>query len=145
LATRLIRRQGSRAVLLLGTAILLAATFLLQFVGDATPIALVVLIVVLLGFPNGFNNIGLQTALYDASPPDRAGSTGGLFQLFRYLGAIGATTVLAVVFETNLSSDGLHDVGVVMIVIAVAMLGLALSVRRIHAGSSGSSGSQQRG
>ncbi|GAB3431865.1 MFS transporter [Flindersiella endophytica] len=142
LATRLIRRWGSRAVLLLGTAVLLAATFLLQFVGDATPIALVVLIVVVLGFPNGFNNIGLQTALYDASPPDRAGSTGGLFQLFRYLGAIGATTVLALVFETNLSSDGLHDVGVVMIVMAVAMLGLALSVRRIHAGSSDS---QQRG
>jgi MFS family permease len=142
LATRLIRRRGSRAVLLLGTAVLLAATFLLQFVGDATPIALFVLVVVLLGFPNGFNNIGLQTALYDASPPDRAGSTGGLFQLFRYLGAIGATTVLALVFETNLSSDGLHDVGVVMIVVAVAMLGLTFSVRRIHTGSSDS---QQRG
>jgi MFS family permease len=142
LATRLIRRRGSRAVLLLGTAILLAATFQLQFVGDATPIALVVLVVVLLGFPNGFNNIGLQTALYDASPPDRAGSTGGLFQLFRYLGAIGATTVLALVFETNLSSDGLHDVGVVMIVVAVAMLGLTFGVRQIH---SGSSDSQQRG
>jgi MFS family permease len=142
LATRLIRRRGSRAVLLLGTAILLAATFQLQFVGDATPIALVVLVVVLLGFPNGFNNIGLQTALYDASPPDRAGSTGGLFQLFRYLGAIGATTVLALVFETNLSSDGLHDVGVVMIVVAVAMLGLTFGVRRIHTGSSDS---QQRG
>lgn len=142
LATRLIRRRGSRAALLLGTAVLLAATFQLQFVGDATPIALLVLVVVLLGIPNGFSNIGLQTALYEASPPDRAGATGGLFQLFRYLGAIGATSVLALVFETNLSSDGLHNVGVVMTVMAVAMLALAVSVRRVHTGSSDSQ--QQR-
>jgi MFS family permease len=142
LATRLIKRRGSRAALLLGTAVLLAATFQLQFLGDATPIAFFVLIVVLLGIPNGFNNIGLQTALYEASPPERAGSIGGLFQLFRYLGAIGATSVLAVVFETNLSSDGLHNVGIVMTVVAVAMLVLAVSVRRIHGGSSDS---QQHG
>ena len=79
-AARLIRTHGSRAALLLGSAVLLVATGALQLLGDATPALLVVAFGLLLGVPNGFNNLGLQTALSEAAPAGRTGSAGGLFQ-----------------------------------------------------------------
>jgi MFS family permease len=112
--------------------VLVATTLQVQFFSVDTALGLLVLAIVLLGIPNGFNNISLQTALYDASPPERAGSIGGLFQLFRYLGAIGAMSVLALIFEHDLTDAGLHRIGVVMTVLAVGVLGLAVAARRLH-------------
>jgi len=129
-AARLIRTHGSRAALLLGSAVLLVATGALQLLGDATPALLVVAFGLLLGVPNGFNNLGLQTALSEAAPAGRTGSAGGLFQTSRYLGAISATATIGVLFDRNLSSGGLHELGLVMTGAAVLVLALALLVRR---------------
>lgn len=129
-AARLVRVHGSRAALLLGSTVLLVATGAIQLLGDATPALLVVTFGLLLGVPNGFNNLGLQTALYEAAPDGRTGSAGGLFQTFRYLGAISATATIGVLFDRDLSSGGLHELGLVMTGAAVLVLGLALLVRR---------------
>lgn len=135
LAARFIRRYGSRRALLVAAVVLAVATLQVQFFSVGTAIWLLVLAIVVLGVPNGFNNISLQTALYDASPPERAGSVGGLFQLFRYLGAMGAMSVLGLLFERDLTDAGLHRVGVVMTVVAVAVLGLAIAARGLRARS----------
>jgi MFS family permease len=129
-AARLVRAHGSRAALILGSAVLLVATGALQLLGDATPAVLIVAFGLLLGVPNGFNNLGLQTALYEAAPGGRTGSAGGLFQTFRYFGAISATATIGVLFDRNLSSGGLHELALVMTVAAVVVLALALLVRR---------------
>lgn len=129
LCARLIGRHGSRLALLLGGIVLVAASLLLQLLGDGTPFAVVVVFGLLLGVPNGFNNLGLQTALYESAPPEQTGTASGLFQTFRYLGAISSTAVIGVVFEQNLTSNGLHHVGYVMTVAALLVLLLAL-VRR---------------
>ncbi|MBM7788096.1 MFS transporter [Tenggerimyces flavus] len=130
LAARVVRSRSSRTALVFGTAVVLAATLLVQFIDSSTPIVLLVGIALLLGIPNGFNNFGLQTALYEASPPNRTGSSGGLFQTFRYLGAIMSTSVLGIVFEQDLSDRGLHHVGWVMTVLAVLLLTMAILLRR---------------
>ncbi len=130
LAARLVRAHGSRAALLIGSSVLLVATGAVQLLGDATPAVLVVVFGLLLGVPNGFNNLGLQTALYEAAPDGRTGSAGGLFQTFRYLGAISATATIGVVLDRDLSSRGLHHLGWVMAGAAVVVLALALLVRR---------------
>lgn len=135
LVTRFIRKYGSRTALVVSGVVLAVATVQLQLFEDVTALWLLVLAIVVLGIPNGFNNISLQTALYDASPPERAGASGGLFQLFRYLGAIGAMSVLGLIFEQDLTSAGLHRVGIVMTVVAVAVLGLAVASRRFQPGS----------
>lgn len=129
LCARLIARRGSRLALLLGGIVLVAASLLLQLLGDATPLAVVVVFGLLLGVPNGFNNLGLQTALYESAPPKQTGTASGLFQTFRYLGAISSTAVIGVVFERNLTSAGLHRIGYVMTVAAVLVLLLALVKR----------------
>lgn len=130
LAARLIDRRGSRAALVLGSVVLLTATIGMQVLDDATPILVIVGFMVLFGIPNGFNNLGLQTALYTATPASRTGSSGGLFQTFRYLGAISATAVIGMIFENDLTSAGLHRLGLVMSAGAIVVLVLALTIRR---------------
>jgi MFS family permease len=131
-AARVVRRHSPRTALVFGTAVVVAGTLLIQLVTVDTPIVVLVGIALLLGIPNGFNNFGLQTALYEASPPERTGSSGGLFQTFRYLGAILSTSVLGIVFEQDLSDRGLHHVGLVMTGLAIALLVLAILLRRAH-------------
>ena len=87
---------------------LLVATGAVQLLGDATPALVVVGFGLLLGVPNGFNNLGLQTALVETAPDGRTGSAGGLFQTFRYFGAISATATIGVLLDRDLSSGGLH-------------------------------------
>ena len=129
LAARLIVRRGARTALLIGSVVLLIATLAVQRLGDATPAVLIVTFGLLVGLPNGFNNLGLQTALYEAAPGGRTGSAAGLFQTFRYLGAISATAVVGVILDRDLSSTGLHHLGLVMTGGAVVVLGLVLLVR----------------
>lgn len=110
---------------------MIVAASALQLLGDDTSVALLLGIAVLLGVPNGVNNLSLQTSLYEAAPPARMGASAGLFQTFRYLGAIAATSVLGVILEQNLSTGGMHEVGLLMTAVAVVLFGLGLlAVRR---------------
>jgi MFS family permease len=130
LTARAIRRNGPRPALVLGSLVVLLGTFGLQLLGDHTPVAVLLAIVAVMGIPNGLNNLGLQTGLYAASPPERIGGSGGLFQTFRYLGAILASSLLGIVLERNLSTTGLHQVGLVISIAAVVLVALALSLPR---------------
>lgn len=126
---RLIGRRGPRPAQVAGACVLVCNSLLLQVMGDATPIWLFVLFAILLGVPNGFNNLGLQTSLYRAAPPEQTGTASGLFQTARYSGAILSSTVLGIVFQNDLSSAGLHHVGYLMTCAAVVVLVLALTRR----------------
>ncbi|NEE03003.1 MFS transporter [Phytoactinopolyspora halotolerans] len=132
LTARVLPRYGSRRVLVTGFSVLLIATSAVQLLDEDASVALLLTIVVLLGVPNGLNNLGLQTALYEAAPADRVGASAGLFQTFRYLGAISATSVLGVVLEQDLSTRGMHHVGYVMTSVAATLLLLTLVSMRRH-------------
>jgi sugar phosphate permease len=75
--------------------------------------------------PNGFNNLGLQAALYEAAPAEQIGAAGGLLQTCRYLGAIAATVLIGLMFGAAATSAALHALAVVMAVISVFVLGRA--------------------
>ncbi|WP_166352717.1 MFS transporter [Phytoactinopolyspora limicola] len=128
LTVRAIRRHGPARTLVLGVGLLFLATLAVQVLGDTTPVLVLLGIAVLLGIPNGVNHLGLQTMLYAAAPPDRAGAVAGLFQTFRYLGAISATSVLGVILERDLSSRGMHHVGFVMTGVAAVLLVLTVAI-----------------
>jgi len=70
-----------------------------------------------LGVPNGFNNMGLQAALYEAAPPARFSWAGGQFQTFRYVGAILSSTLLAAVFRQRATTQGLHAMALLLVVV----------------------------
>nr|WP_281353697.1 MFS transporter [Phytoactinopolyspora mesophila] len=130
ITTRAIRRVGSARTLVVGTGLMLLATLAVQLLGDTTPVVLLVGITVLLGIPNGVNHLSLQTRLYEAAPANRAGALAGLFQTFRYLGAITATSLLGVILERDLSTRGMHQVGYVMTGVAALLMVLTVLAAR---------------
>jgi hypothetical protein len=75
-----------------------------------------------LGVPNGFNNLGLQGALYSVTPPERISWAAGQFQTFRYVGATLAGAVLGSVFRGGATTGGLHGIATTLAVVAAALI-----------------------
>ena len=84
----------------------------------------------MLGVPNGFNNMGLQAALYEAAPPARTSWAAGQFQTFRYVGAILSSTLLGAVFRQRATTDGLHSMALLLVVVSFALVISSLMTRR---------------
>lgn len=121
LAARVITRRGYRLSLLVGAGTLTAAFAGLTLVSDTSPLWLVLLLTAALGLPNAFNNLGLQAALYERTPPEHTGAAGGLYQTFRYVGAILATALIGVFLGERATTDGLHEIAA-----AAALVGAVL-------------------
>lgn len=130
LAAWLVRRHGARTALIVGSCTLLAGSLLLLAPNRHTPLAVIIAIGCVLGIPNGFNNLGLQAALYEATPPESMGQTGGQFQTFRYIGAILSTALLGLVFGATASSTELHTMAVVLAAISACLVVASFSIRR---------------
>ncbi len=138
LAARIAGRFGSRPALVVGATALLAGSLLLLVFRPSTPVPAILAVGAVLGVPNGFNNLGLQTALYEAAPGEAMGAASGLFQTFRYVGAILSTSLLGVLFGQRVDTSGLHQIAVVISVISallvVASLGFGKTPARHHSG-----------
>jgi len=107
---------------------MVAGTLLLATFTTETPLWAVVPATVVLGIPIGFNNLGLQSALYGASDAERTGAAAGLFQTCRFIGAVLSTSLLGVVFADGVDSAGLHELA--LILAGVSAVVLAASVGR---------------
>src|SRR5215510_6348349 len=83
-------------------------SLLLLVCTPTTPVSVLLAVGVVLGIPNGFNNLGLQAALYEHAPAQHMGAASGQFQTFRYVGAILSTSLLGLAFGTTVTSHGLH-------------------------------------
>lgn len=129
LAARLLRRAGIRPTLVAGSAALTLGTLLLLTVGDATPIVVLVVVGAVLGIPNGFNNLGLQSALYAAAPEERIGAAAGIFQTSRFVGAVLSSSLIGIVYASGVDSEGLHQIALVLSVVAAGALIAALRRR----------------
>jgi MFS family permease len=124
IAARLINRTGPRRSLIIGSVVLLLGSLLLLRFDTQTALLELLVVGAILGVPNGFNNLGLQAALYEAAAADQIGAAAGLLQTFRYAGAIASTAIIGAVFGSEASSDSLHVLAVVM---AVTSAGLVLA------------------
>src|SRR5262249_49768093 len=87
-------------------------------------------VALVLGVPNGLNNLGLQAALYEAAPAASMGTASGLFQTFRFTGAILSTAVIGIVLGQGASSGGLHALAAVIAAVSSALLVASLLMRR---------------
>jgi predicted MFS family arabinose efflux permease len=132
-AAGLVSRRGTRPSLVIGSVFMLLGSALLLTFGPATPVPALVAVALVLGVPNGFNNMGLQAALYEAAPPARTSWAGGQFQTFRYIGAILSSTLLGAVFRQHASTEGLHDIAILMTVVAAGLIVASVAVRRRRA------------
>jgi len=130
LATRLIERTGPKPCLILGSALLLAGALALLLVDAVTSVPALMAVALVLGVPNGLNNLGLQAALYEAAPAASMGTASGLFQTFRFSGAILSTAVIGIVLGQGASNGGLHALAAVIAAVSAALLVASLLMRR---------------
>lgn len=122
LAARLISRAGIRPALVVGAVGLTAGTLMLLGIGDTTPVIAVVVAGAILGIPTGFNNLGLQSALYAAASPERTGAAAGLLFTSRYIGAVLSTSLIGIVFASGVDSAGLHQIAAVLALVSAVVL-----------------------
>lgn len=112
--------------LLLGSAAQLVAGILVLFMTDASPLWFLVLTMVILGIPQGLNNLAIQNSLYAQAEPARIASSAGLSRTFFYLGAIVSSVVYGNAYGARATTSGLHVLG--WFVVAVAAVFLVITV-----------------
>ncbi|WP_409294010.1 MFS transporter [Peribacillus sp. SCS-26] len=133
LAGRWIDRKGSKPSLLAGASSIIAGSLMLTTVQTQSPIAWIVICLSVLGLSNGFNNLGLQTALYSFVPRSETGAASGLFMTSRYIGTILSSSLLGILFGKQVTTDHLHTmaltssvIGVIVLLLTVRMSGSEL-------------------
>ncbi|MDR2999013.1 MAG: MFS transporter [Microbacterium sp.] len=116
------RRPEVRWKLLLGSAAQLVAGILVLFMTGSSPIWFLVLTMLVLGVPQGLNNLAIQNSLYFQAEPERIASSAGLLRTFSYMGAIVSSVIYGNLYGVRASTEGLHDLGWVVVGIAVLFL-----------------------
>ena len=129
-AANLVGRAGPRPSLVAGSLFMVAGSALLVLLNPSTPVPALLGIALVLGVPNGFNNMGLQAALYEVTPPERISWAGGQFQTFRYVGATLSSAVLGSVFRHGGTTTGLHTIGVMLAAVSAGLVVASLLTRR---------------
>ncbi len=120
------RRKEIRAKLLVGQSLQVVACALLLLVEPTSSIWLVVLVTVVLGIPQGLNNLAVQNAVYFQADPQRIGASAGLLRTFLYLGAIAASTASGVFYGKTADTPGLHHIG--LFILVASAVGLVITV-----------------
>jgi MFS family permease len=129
-AARLINKTGPRLSLIIGSVLLLVGSLLLLSFDAATPLIGLLVVGGVLGVPNGFNNLGLQAAMYEVASAQQIGAAAGVLQTCRYVGAIAATAIIGVIFGNQASSDSFHLLALVMAGVSAALVVASLAVYR---------------
>ncbi|KAA9163304.1 MFS transporter [Amycolatopsis acidicola] len=125
------RATGVRIRLVLAASALCGGSGLLFSISSATPFAALAGLAALFGLGQGLIGVTNQTALYGQVSADAVGTASGLFRTAQYLGAIAASTLIALCFGSHVTSAGLHrlawslaGVGVVLLAVTVTDRGL---------------------
>lgn len=128
------RRPEVARKLLVGSTAQLVAGVLVLFMTGSSPIWFLVLAMLVLGIPQGLNNLAIQNTLYHQAEPERIASSAGLLRTFMYLGAIIAAVIYGSAYGERADDTGLHELGWVVVGISVAFLLITVfdaSLRRI--------------
>ncbi|ANF96994.1 MFS transporter [Paenibacillus bovis] len=74
------------------------------------------------GISNGLNNVGMQAALFAASPKEIIGVASGLFSTSRYIGTILSSLLISIVAGTQFTFAGFRLLGVILTIAAVLLV-----------------------
>ncbi|WP_333618898.1 MFS transporter [Dietzia sp.] len=139
------RRPAVAKKLLVGSAAQLVAGGCVLFMTSASPIWFLVIAMLVLGIPQGLNNLAIQNTLYHQADPERIASSAGLLRTFMYLGAIIASVIYGNAYGERADDAGLHELGWVVVGISVAFLLITVfdsSLRRIGSENVGTTGNE---
>ncbi len=108
------RTKGIRApfVIAIGSAVIGCACLL--FVNAQSAVWWIAAAVVFFGPPQGMFSTATQAAIYIQAPASEIGTAAGLQRTAAYIGAIAATSLLGLVYGTQASDGGLHNLALIM-------------------------------
>ncbi len=109
------RKPQIRAKLIVGAIGQLVASALLLLVRPDAAVWFLLVIVIILGIPQGLVNLAIQNTLYYQADASRIGASAGLLRTFMYLGAMLAGAATGRFFGTSADTDGLHDLAWFMV------------------------------
>ena len=127
---RWVAKSGSRPPLMLAAVFMTVGSVLYLTLHGQSPVWWLAVVLSVLGLSNGFNNVGLQTALFRASPREVISTASGLFQMARYMGTIISTVVLGLLFGSRLTTGQLHILGIVLACLGVVVLLMSWRIPR---------------
>jgi MFS family permease len=116
------RTKGIRAPILVSIGSALLGCVCLVFVDHATPTWIIAVVVLLFGLPQGLFSTATQAAVYIQAPADAIGTAAGLQRTAGYIGAISATSLLALLYGQRATDHGFHSLAVVLGVLSAFLL-----------------------
>ena len=124
-------RNLVRGPLIVGAVSLILASAAVLLFTSNTPVAVIVGVTLLFAITLGSTTVSNQTALYAQAPAEHVGTAAGLFRTFGYLGSIGSSTIIGVVFRQDVTDSGLHVLALVLAGISVVVLAMTLLDRAL--------------
>ncbi|MFE7748367.1 MFS transporter [Streptomyces sp. NPDC057428] len=127
------RTKGLRAPLTVACVLLTAGAAVLVFLSHDTPLAVLLLAGACFGAPQGLIGTSNQAAVQAYAPPESIGAAAGLQRTAQYIGAITASSLIALAYADTASDAGLHLMAGVAVVLAVLLAVLTLTDRALRA------------
>lgn len=125
------RRSEVRIKLLVGAVGQIVASGLLLLLDSGSAIWVLVVIAVVVGIPQGLNNLALQNSVYHQAEPERMGSSSGLLRTSGYLGAIVASVASGAFLSHRADTTGLHHLSWFLLATAVLFLVVTVADRAL--------------
>ncbi|WP_416070019.1 MFS transporter [Streptomyces sp. ME02-6979-3A] len=127
------RTKGLRAPLTVACLLLTAGAGILVFLSGDTPLAVLLLAGACFGAPQGLIGTSNQAAVQAYAPPESIGAAAGLQRTAQYIGAITASSLIALAYADAATDAGLHLMAAVSVVLAVLLAALTLTDRALRA------------
>ncbi|MGP5147290.1 MFS transporter [Corynebacterium variabile] len=130
-AARVIAVRGPRVVLGIGGIFLLLTGLALALVEDSsTPVWMMVIVALIAGVPNGFNNIGNQGLINTVTSVEKVGTATGIYKTSQYVAANLSAVIVALCMSVGAGdgSAGATDAGLHFTGWAIAALGAVMTL-----------------
>lgn len=126
------RTKGIRGPLTLACVLLTAGSGLLFLLDGDTPVAVLLLAGACFGIPQGLIGTSNQAAVQAHAPPESIGSAAGLQRTAQYIGAITASSLIALAYGQSAGDRGLHLMAGVAAVLGVLLIVLTVTDRALR-------------
>ena len=126
LVGRWIDNSGSKTPLITGSFIVIAGSLLILLIHEYSASLAIFAVLSVFGLSSGFQNLGLQTALYSYVSAAETGIASGLFMTSRFMGTILSSSLLGAIFSHEITTQRLHGMAIVCAVISLATLTLSI-------------------
>lgn len=126
------RTKGIRGPLTLACVLLTAGSGLLFLLTGDTPVAVLLLAGACFGVPQGLIGTSNQAAVQAYALPESIGSAAGLQRTAQYIGAITASSLIALAYGQSAGDHGLHLMAGVAAVLGVLLIVLTVTDRALR-------------